>query len=135
MRKKTLLEIKIKSDNPVFIENLMALLKESEKTEFVITSPVSTETITAEDKFRFLSSDLFSTNFDTRILNCLMSSSFDFKFVFEIVKKKESLLKLQNFGKISQRNLEAEFKKNGLDFNNVPKKLLESVKLYRKSIE
>ena len=133
MTRKPLLDIKIKSENPVFIENLMNLLEQSEKTEFVVTASVSARVISAEDKFRFLSSGLFSTDFDARTLNCLMSD--DIEYVFEIVERKESLLKIRNFGKVTLRNLEEEFKKKGLDFNNVPKKLLESAKLYRKSIE
>ena len=134
--KPALLEIKIKSEDSTFIDKLQALLARSEKTEFTIISSVNAGNISAEDKILFLSSDLISTDFDVRILNCLMSRGIGYVFeIFEIIEHKDDLLKIQNFGKKSLKNLKEEFKKKGLNFNNVPKKLLESAKLYRQSLE
>ncbi len=122
------LDIKIESKDSKFIEKLARFLKKQKNVNFSVISYLGIDLKNSkEEKISFLSSNLVDINLGSRTLNCL--NSVDITYVFGIVDFKDNLMKIRKFDAHSLKEIKTEFAKKGLDFQYIPKELMEAARL------
>jgi predicted DNA binding CopG/RHH family protein len=124
------LDIKIESKDSEFIKKLTKFLARQKNVNFSVVSYLGVDLKNSnEEKIDFLSSNLIDMNLTSRAFKCL--GSVDITYVFEIIDFRDNLMKIRNFGAHSLKEIKTEFAKRGLDFQYIPKELMEAAKLRR----
>lgn len=122
-----LLDIKIKSQDSKFIDELLDFLNEKNEVDFEIISYVGEKpSLTKKEKVNFLRSNVLDVKFSSRTTNCLQSA--ELEYVYQIYEFRFELYKIRNFGRNRLNEIREEFSKKGIDFYDIPKDLLEAAK-------
>jgi|GEM_PF-1946274 len=117
------LNIKIKSDDPDFISNLMKFLAKNKNVDFaIILSSESKEDDLFREQLDFLCSNIVNAGFKTRTTNCLVP--LNIQYVFRIAEYGNQLFKVKDFGEVSMEDVKFVFGKKGLNFFKIPKDII-----------